>query len=131
MMRREGQPDVLVTSCWLVQNMCFLHICLQRFNITKPIRVITIACFTELFATTQVNNNNNNTMQGILFMIIGSRQRKERLYHIDDTPSGVAEVIQDLDRSYEVSATATFVLTLLNPQNFYKFIFHAPAMQLV
>lgn len=31
----------------------------------------------------------------------GSRQRKERLYHIDDTPSGVAEVIQDLDRSYE------------------------------
>jgi hypothetical protein len=70
-------------------------------------------------------------MQGILFMIIGSRQRKERLYHIDDTPSGVAEVIQDLDRSYEVSATATFVLTLLNPQNFYKFIFHAPAMQLV
>ncbi|PSN48259.1 WD repeat-containing protein 35, partial [Blattella germanica] len=31
----------------------------------------------------------------------GARQRKERLYHIDDTPSGVAEVIQDLDRSYE------------------------------
>ncbi|KAJ9582947.1 hypothetical protein L9F63_022708, partial [Diploptera punctata] len=33
--------------------------------------------------------------------ITGVRQRKERLYHIDDTPSGVAEVIQDLDRSYE------------------------------
>ncbi|XP_067008662.1 WD repeat-containing protein 35 [Anabrus simplex] len=31
----------------------------------------------------------------------GVRQRKERLYHVDDTPSGVAEVIQDLDRSYE------------------------------
>nr|CAD7202954.1 unnamed protein product [Timema douglasi] len=31
-----------------------------------------------------------------------SRQRKERLYHIDDSPSGIAEVIQDLDRSYEV-----------------------------
>ncbi|XP_069691780.1 WD repeat-containing protein 35 isoform X3 [Periplaneta americana] len=34
-------------------------------------------------------------------IMTGSRQRKERLYHIDDTPSGVAEVIQDLDRSYE------------------------------
>jgi hypothetical protein len=45
----------------------------------------------------------------ILLVIIGSRQRRERLYHIDDTPSGVAEVIQDLDRSYEVSATSTSV----------------------
>ena len=35
-------------------------------------------------------------------LFLGARQRKERLYHIDDTPSGVAEVIQDLDRSYEV-----------------------------
>ncbi|XP_049861684.1 WD repeat-containing protein 35 isoform X1 [Schistocerca gregaria] len=35
------------------------------------------------------------------FAALSSRQRKERLYHIDDTPSGVAEVIQDLDRSYE------------------------------
>ncbi|BES89666.1 WD repeat-containing protein 35-like [Nesidiocoris tenuis] len=31
----------------------------------------------------------------------GSRHRKDRLYHIDDTPSGVAEVIQDLDKSYQ------------------------------
>ncbi|KAL1124025.1 hypothetical protein AAG570_001795 [Ranatra chinensis] len=35
--------------------------------------------------------------------LAGSRHRKERLYHIDDTPSGVAEVIQDLDRNYQVS----------------------------
>ncbi|XP_039278851.1 WD repeat-containing protein 35 [Nilaparvata lugens] len=33
--------------------------------------------------------------------IAGARHRKERLYHIDDTPSGVAEVIQDLDRSFQ------------------------------
>ncbi|KAK9510816.1 hypothetical protein O3M35_005521 [Rhynocoris fuscipes] len=33
--------------------------------------------------------------------IAGSKQRKERLYHIDDTPSGVAEVIQDLDKNYQ------------------------------
>ncbi|XP_046679205.1 WD repeat-containing protein 35-like [Homalodisca vitripennis] len=31
----------------------------------------------------------------------GSRHRKERLYHIDDTPSGVAEVIQDLDHTFQ------------------------------
>nr|CAD7457307.1 unnamed protein product [Timema tahoe] len=36
------------------------------------------------------------------YSLICSRQRKERLYHIDDSPSGIAEVIQDLDRSYEV-----------------------------
>nr|CAD7432265.1 unnamed protein product [Timema monikensis] len=35
--------------------------------------------------------------------ISSSRHRKERLYHIDDSPSGIAEVIQDLDRSYEMS----------------------------
>jgi hypothetical protein len=45
----------------------------------------------------------------IHFVVLGSRQRKERLYHIDDTPSGVAEVIQDLDRSHEVSETCTLV----------------------
>lgn len=36
-------------------------------------------------------------------MFAGTKHRKERLYHIDDTPSGVAEVIQDLDKSYQVS----------------------------
>ncbi|XP_063218863.1 WD repeat-containing protein 35 isoform X3 [Bacillus rossius redtenbacheri] len=35
--------------------------------------------------------------------IPSSHQRKERLYHVDDAPSGIAEVIQDLDRSYEPS----------------------------
>jgi hypothetical protein len=45
----------------------------------------------------------------IRFVAVGSRQRKERLYHIDDTPSGVAEVIQDLDRSHEVSETCALV----------------------
>jgi hypothetical protein len=45
----------------------------------------------------------------ISFVVLGSRQRKERLYHIDDTPSGVAEVIQDLDRSHEVSETCALV----------------------
>lgn len=34
---------------------------------------------------------------------LGARHRKERLYHIDDTPSGVAEVIQDLDRTFQVN----------------------------
>uniref|UniRef100_A0A1B6EDL0 WD repeat-containing protein 35 n=1 Tax=Clastoptera arizonana TaxID=38151 RepID=A0A1B6EDL0_9HEMI len=33
--------------------------------------------------------------------ISNTRHRKERLYHIDDTPSGVAEVIQDLDRTFQ------------------------------
>lgn len=32
----------------------------------------------------------------------GARQRRDRLYHVDDTPSGVAEVIQDLDRNFEI-----------------------------
>ncbi|XP_014288387.1 WD repeat-containing protein 35 [Halyomorpha halys] len=32
---------------------------------------------------------------------ITGRHRRERLYHIDDTPSGVAEVIQDLDKTYQ------------------------------
>jgi hypothetical protein len=50
-------------------------------------------------------------------VVLGSRQRKERLYHIDDTPSGVAEVIQDLDRSYEVSTVSILGPCLLNPQN--------------
>jgi hypothetical protein len=53
-------------------------------------------------------------------VILGSRQRKERLYHIDDTPSGVAEVIQDLDRSYEVSTVSTLGPCLLNPQSFLQ-----------
>ncbi|XP_014248010.1 WD repeat-containing protein 35 isoform X2 [Cimex lectularius] len=35
--------------------------------------------------------------------IAGNKQRKERLYHVDDTPSGVAEVIQDLDKSYQAT----------------------------
>ncbi|KAF6214977.1 hypothetical protein GE061_009725 [Apolygus lucorum] len=39
--------------------------------------------------------------------ISGSRHRKERLYHVDDTPSGVAEVIQDLDKSYQPNANMT------------------------
>lgn len=33
--------------------------------------------------------------------LAGVRHRKERLYHIDDTPSGVAEVIQDLDKNFQ------------------------------
>ncbi|XP_075212960.1 intraflagellar transport protein Oseg4 [Lycorma delicatula] len=33
--------------------------------------------------------------------VAGARHRKERLYHVDDTPSGVAEVIQDLDRTFQ------------------------------
>ncbi|XP_054288459.1 WD repeat-containing protein 35-like [Macrosteles quadrilineatus] len=39
----------------------------------------------------------------------GTRHRKERLYHIDDTPSGVAEVIQDLDHTFQptISTQAT------------------------
>lgn len=39
----------------------------------------------------------------VKYIFIGARHRKERLYHIDDTPSGVAEVIQDLDRTFQVS----------------------------
>lgn len=35
-------------------------------------------------------------------VMAGTRHRKERLYHIDDTPSGVAEVIQDLDHTFQV-----------------------------
>ncbi|KAK7794863.1 hypothetical protein R5R35_002889 [Gryllus longicercus] len=45
------------------------------------------------------------------FVLAGSRQRKERLYHVDDTPSGVAEVIQDLDRSYEPTADPICCMT--------------------
>nr|CAD7260985.1 unnamed protein product [Timema shepardi] len=51
----------------------------------------------------------------------GSRQRKERLYHIDDSPSGIAEVIQDLDRSYEMTtnmqATADPICCLTVSEN--------------
>ncbi|XKL59501.1 hypothetical protein PGB90_000517 [Kerria lacca] len=41
-----------------------------------------------------------------MFKINGSRFKKERLYHVDDTPSGVAEVIQDLDKNFEESSIA-------------------------
>lgn len=37
-----------------------------------------------------------------LQLYLGLRQRRDRIYHVDDTPSGVAEVIQDLDRNFEV-----------------------------
>jgi hypothetical protein len=55
-------------------------------------------------------------------VIIGSRQRKERLYHIDDTPSGVAEVIQDLDRSYEVSYIVCFLVYIAMFTAFLSFL---------
>lgn len=44
----------------------------------------------------------------ILVIFSGARLRKERLYHVDDTPSGVAEVIQDLDENFVVNYVLIF-----------------------
>lgn len=55
---------------------------------------------------------------------INSRLRKDKLYHIDDTPTGVTEVIQDLDRdgSFETpintKATTDPICCLASSENF-------------
>lgn len=48
-------------------------------------------------------NNNNNKKMGYLTNIIqlsGSRrERKEKVYHVDDTPSGAADIIKERDKT--------------------------------
>ncbi|XP_011304110.1 WD repeat-containing protein 35 [Fopius arisanus] len=43
---------------------------------------------------------------------MGARGRKDRMYHVDDTPTGVNEVIQDLDRERSFEAAVSRKVTM-------------------
>jgi hypothetical protein len=47
------------------------------------------------------------------YMSAGSRrERKEKVYHVDDTPSGAADIIKEKDRGLREVSTQTIVLNI-------------------
>ncbi|CAH0392141.1 unnamed protein product [Bemisia tabaci] len=65
--------------------------------------------------------------QSSLGRFMGPKSRKERVYHVDDTPSGVAEVIHDLDQNtsqqdYTNTKTTSDPITCITCSNKYLVI---------
>ncbi|XP_065214168.1 WD repeat-containing protein 35 [Planococcus citri] len=77
-----------------------------KFMDLKPIWVCINS--THIFAASQENfivwHYITPKSRSSMFKLGNASHKKERLYHIDDTPSGVAEVIQDLDKNFEFSS---------------------------